>query len=83
MEFSFNTLLIDFALASLLMVFAQFLRSKVKIVQRLLLPAPLIAGVIGLVGGRCFLNVLPFSKEIINYPVFLIVVLFGGLFIGN
>lgn len=34
MEFSFNTLLIDFALASLLMVFAQFLRSKVKIVQR-------------------------------------------------
>ncbi|MBU5303077.1 sodium/glutamate symporter [Eubacterium callanderi] len=83
MEFSLNTLLIDFALASLLLVVAQFLRSKLQIFQVLLLPAPLIAGVIGLFSGRYFLNILPFSTEIINYPVFLIIVLFGGLFIGN
>lgn len=45
--------------------------------------AALLAGFLGLFLGPQFLNVLPFSGEIGNYPSILIAVLFGSMFVGT
>lgn len=43
----------------------------------------LIAGFMGLLAGKQFLNVIPFSSEISNYAGILIAFVFGSMFIGN
>lgn len=83
MEFGPYAMLMDFALMSVLLFIAQYLRSKVKIIQNLYLPSSLIAGFMGLFLGKQFLNVLPFSDKISSYAYMLVVVLFASLFIGN
>jgi ESS family glutamate:Na+ symporter len=81
-------MLMDFALLSLLLVAAQLLRSRLKLLQDLLLPAPLLAGFLGLAGGAQGLDVLPFSRSaggesaLRSYPAELVVVVFGTLFLG-
>jgi ESS family glutamate:Na+ symporter len=73
---------------SVLLVVAQLLRSRIKLLQDLLLPAPLLAGFLGLAGGRQGLNVLPFSSAptgesaLYSYPAQLVVVVFATLFLG-
>lgn len=74
--------LTDFALMSVLLLLAQYLKAKVPLVQKLLLPASLVAGLLGILGGPYFLNLLPFSDKIVAYPYLLVVVLFSSLFIG-
>ncbi len=76
-------LLMDFAIMSILLFVAQYLRAKVRIVQKLLLPSSLIAGFMGLFLGPQFLNVLPFTASISSYAYLLVVFLFASLFIGN
>ncbi len=76
-------LLMDFAIMSILLFIAQYLRAKVRIVQKLLLPSSLIAGFMGLFLGPQFLNVLPFTTSISSYAYLLVVFLFASLFIGN
>ena len=83
MEYSVTSLITDIALASLLIFTGQILRAKIKIIQKLFLPAPLIAGFLGLLLGPEGLAVLPFSSALSNYPYTLIIVLFGSLFIGR
>ena len=85
MELNFGAydMLMDFALMSLLLVIAQIIRSKVKIIQNFFLPSSVIAGFLGLIFGPFFLNVLPFSHEITTYPYLLIVFLFASLFLGH
>ena len=83
MEFGPYTLLMDFALISILLFIAQFLRAKIKIIQALYLPASLIAGFLALFLGEQFLNIFPFSGKISIYPYMLVVVLFASLFIGS
>ena len=75
--------LTDFAIMSVLLFVAQYLRAKVPLVQKLLLPSSLLAGFIGLFCGQYFLNVLPFSNQISGYPYLLVVFLFSSLFIGS
>lgn len=75
-------LLLDFAIMSLLLFAAQFLRAHIKILQKSLLPSSVIAGFIGLILGPQFVNVLPFSSAVSSYSGVLIVVLFSSLFIG-
>jgi ESS family glutamate:Na+ symporter len=78
----------DFALMSVLLVVAHVLRSRVKLLQDLLLPAPLLAGFLGLAAGRQGLDVLPFSTAptgepaLYGYPAQLVVVVFATLFLG-
>jgi ESS family glutamate:Na+ symporter len=72
----------DFALMSVLLVVAQLLRSRIKLLQDLLLPAPLLAGFLGLAGGRQGLDILPFSTAPTAYPRQLVVVVFATLFLG-
>ncbi|MCK8825354.1 sodium/glutamate symporter [Fuchsiella alkaliacetigena] len=83
MNFGPYDMLMDFALMSLLLFIAQYLRAKVKIIQRLYFPSSLIAGFLGLFLSDQFLGVLPFSENIASYAYLLVVVLFASLFIGR
>ena len=75
--------LFDFCTMSALLVLAKLLRLKVKLFQRFYIPAPLIAGFLGLFLGKQFLNVLPFSSSIGDYAGVLIAVVFGTMFLGD
>ena len=46
-----TSLLLDFAIMSLLLFLAQFLRAHVRILQKSLLPSSVVAGLIGLLLG--------------------------------
>ena len=47
------------------------------------IPASVLAGLMGLVLGPQFLNVIPWSGKIGSYAYMLVCVLFGGLFLGK
>lgn len=83
MPFDPNALLIDFAIVSLLLVVGQFIRAKVKFIQSLFLPASVIAGVIALILGPQFLDILPFSDSVSSYTNLLVAMLFATLFLGR
>ena len=68
--------LIDFGIASALILVGQLIRSKVKFFQEFFIPASMIAGFIGLFLGKRFLNVLPFSDSIGSYAGALIIIVF-------
>lgn len=75
--------LMDFAKMSVFMCFAQYLRTRVKLLQKILMPSSVVAGLICLLLGPQFLNVLHFSEAASDYPTVLIVVLFSSLFLGK
>ncbi|MCF7791737.1 MAG: hypothetical protein K9M56_07035 [Victivallales bacterium] len=83
MVFTPYNMMMDFALMSLLLVVAQILRSKVRMMQNLFLPSSVMAGFLGLFCGKHFFNIIPFSNDISDYPYLLIVFLFGSLFLGQ
>ncbi len=76
-------LLMDFAIMSILLFVAQFLRARVKLIQNFLLPSSLLAGFMGLFLGPQFLNILPFTTSTSSYSYLLVVFLFASLFIGS
>lgn len=76
-------ILYDFCIMSALLFVAKIIRSKVPVIQNLYIPVSLLAGFLGMLLGKHFLNVLPFSSEIGNYSSILIAVLFASLFLGN
>jgi len=82
-------LMIDVAWLSLLLLVGKYLRTKVRLFQRLFLPASIVAGFIGLIlgpyiVGRHLFTVIP--AEMMNswalYPGLLINVVFACLFLG-
>lgn len=75
--------LFDFCTMSALLVLAKILRLKIGLFQKLYIPAPLIAGFLGLFLGKQFANVLPFSDSIGSYAGVLIAVVFGTMFLGD
>ena len=75
--------LFDFCTMSALLLLAKLIRLKVRLFQELYIPAPLIAGFLGLFLGKQFLNVLPFSDNIGGYAGVLISVVFGTMFLGD
>ena len=75
--------MMDFGTMSFLLLLAQCLRAKIKLLQDLYLPASVIAGIIGIIGGPYYLNVLPFSAKFGSYAYILSCIVFAGLFIGN
>ncbi|QDR79693.1 sodium/glutamate symporter [Sporomusa termitida] len=83
MPFGPYTMLLDFCIVAGLLFVGQLLRAKLRIIQNLYLPASVIAGVLGILLGSQFLNILPFSNNIGSYPYMLVVVLFATLFLGN
>ena len=83
MDYTHMSFLYDFAFMSLLLVIAQFLRSKIKFLQMFYIPASVLAGIIGLLLGPQFLGLIPWSGRIGSYAYMLVCVLFGGLFLGK
>src|SRR6516225_5974466 len=81
-------MVLDFGLMSVLLVLAHLLRSRVRFLQDLYLPSAVFAGLVGFVGGRQVLDVLPFQRTdagelaMAGYPSVLVVVLFATLFLG-
>lgn len=69
-------LFLDFALASILILAGQYLRSKITIFQKFFMPASMIAGFLGLVLGPNILNILPFSTFFGSYAGILIILIF-------
>lgn len=83
MTFSAALLMQDFAIISGLIFIAKIVRIKLTVIQRLYIPTGLLAGLLALVGGKYFLNILPFSSSIGEYPSVLIIVLFASLLLGQ
>ena len=54
MEYTNMSFLYDFAFMSLLLIIAQFLRSRIKFLQMFYIPASVLAGLMGLVLGPQF-----------------------------
>ncbi len=81
-------MLMDLGIMSILLVGAHLLRSRVKLLQDVFLPTPIIAGFLGLLAGPQCLDVLPFTRSdsgealMDQYPSFLVVLLFATLFLG-
>ena len=79
---------LDFALISGLLVVAHLLRTWVRLFQTILLPTPILAGLIGLGVGPEGLDLLPFARDaagtpvMTRYPGELVVLLFATLFMG-
>lgn len=83
MDYTPYSFLIDFAFMSLLLVVAQFLRSKIKFLQMFYIPSSVLAGIFGLIFGPQVLKVIPWSSKIGSYAYLLVCVLFAGLLIGK
>ena len=83
MTFNAWSVFYDFSVISVLLVISQLLRAKVGLIQRLMIPASLIAGFLGLLLGPNGLGYLAFSKQIGTYSSILIVLVFGALPLGS
>ncbi|WP_028922990.1 sodium/glutamate symporter [Pseudonocardia acaciae] len=79
MKFTAWTLLTDVGLLGGLLLVGMLVRAKLGVAQRLLLPASVVGGALGLVLGPNVLRVLPFSDQLAVYPSVLIVVVFAAL----
>ena len=69
----------DFAIAGAFILVGQFLRAKIPVLQKLFLPASLIAGFLGLLLGPNGLGLIPFSKGIGGYTSALIMFIFTAI----
>lgn len=78
-DFTPWTLFVDCGLMMLLILAGKLIRSKVQAVQKLFIPASLLAGLLGLIFGPNGLGWLPFSGSISVYPAILIAIVFGAL----
>ncbi|GAB3946207.1 sodium/glutamate symporter [Corynebacterium tapiri] len=79
MEYTPYSLLVDVGWISVLMIVGNFLRHRVRVLQQLLLPAPITAGLIGLVLGPNVLGWIGFSDQIGSYTSLLIAVVFAAM----
>lgn len=83
MNFNATSLLMDITIMSGLIVFSKFLRTRLKFIQNCYIPAAMLAGIIGIIGGKYVLDVIPFSDQANTYSGVLFVLIFASLFIGN
>src|SRR5699024_4233722 len=79
LEFLPWTLITDLGLIALLLLLGTILRAKVTIIQKIFLPASIIAGLLGLAFGPNGFNIIPFSDQIGTYPGILNAMIFGSL----
>ncbi|MEM7402738.1 MAG: sodium/glutamate symporter [Myxococcota bacterium] len=81
--------LTDFGIMSMIIVASHLLRYKIRFLQYTYMPSAILAGVICLVGGWQFLDIIPFSvtdngnPRMVSYPCYLVVLLFSTLFLGK
>ena len=78
-EFTPYTLLTDIGWISILLIIGNVLRNRLQILQKLLLPAPITAGLLGLVLGQEVLGVIRWSDHVSTYTSLLIAVVFASM----
>lgn len=83
MIFSPEVLFKDFCIMSMIIIIAQILRMRFPFFQNHFIPVSLMAGVIGMFGGKYGLRFIPFSDSISSYSGLLVMFLSASLFIGN
>lgn len=79
MEFTPYTLLTDVGWISVLLIVGNILRNRLKVLQALLLPAPITAGLLGLLLGDEVLGVIHWSDQVGTYTTLLIAVVFASM----
>ena len=79
MEFTPYTLLTDIGWISLLLIVGNVLRNRLRVLQALLLPAPITAGLIGLILGPEVLGLINWSDQVGTYTTLLIAVVFASM----
>ena len=72
MEFTPYTLLTDVGWISVLLIVGNILRNRLKLLQALLLPAPITAGLLGLLLGDEVLGVIHWSDQVGTYTTLLL-----------
>ncbi|MBR6207456.1 MAG: sodium:glutamate symporter [Oscillospiraceae bacterium] len=75
--------LTDFAIASVLILIGQLIRSKVRFFQKFFIPASMIAGFLGLFLGQRFLKVISFSDAAGEYTSLLILIIYAVIGING
>ena len=70
---------VDLGMIFALLLVGKFIRVKVRITQKLFIPASLIAGLLGLIFGPNGLDWLPLSNNLGTYAAILIALVFGAL----
>ena len=78
-EFTPYTLLTDIGWISILLIIGNVLRNRLQILQKLLLPAPITAGLLGLVLGQEVLGLITWSDKVGTYTTLLIAVVFASM----
>lgn len=83
MEFTAWSVLTDLGFISVLLLAGKLIRAKVKPVQRLFIPASIMAGLLGLALGPNGAGIIPFSDQIAVYAEILIAVIFAAIPLGQ
>ena len=73
------SLLTDIGWISILLIVGNVLRNRLKVLQALLLPAPITAGLIGLLLGPEVLGLINWSDQVGTYTTLLIAVVFASM----
>lgn len=79
MEFTPYTMLTDIGWISVLLIVGNILRNRLKVLQALLLPAPITAGLLGLLLSDEILGVIHWSDQVGTYTTLLIAVVFASM----
>ena len=79
MEYSVFDLLVDVGLISILLIVGTFMRRHFAWFRSLLIPAPITAGLLGLLFGPEVLGIMPFSDALGDYSTLLIAVVFASM----
>ncbi|MBF0581755.1 sodium:glutamate symporter [Corynebacterium sp. ED61] len=79
MEYSVFDLLVDVGMISVLLIVGTFMRRHFGWFRRLLIPAPITAGLLGLLLGPEVLGIMPFSDALGDYSTLLIAVVFASM----
>ena len=79
MEFTPWTILVDAGLIGLLLIIGAGLRAVIRPIQSLMIPASVLAGILGLILGPQVLGWLPFSDQLSTYSSGLIAVVFAAV----
>lgn len=84
MELTAQRVLLDLSLIGVLLLIGTYLRVKIRLLRRFLIPAAVVGGAIGLVLGPQVIGLIQIdSARMLGYAPVLLQVVFAGLFIGR
>ena len=72
----------DIAIMSGILIVSHIIKANSKFLHRFFIPTSMLAGIIALIAGPYFLNLIHFSANASSYAYTLVLFLFAGLFLG-